>query len=253
MSIDRAEVAAIVLAGGRASRVGGVDKTAFTIGERTLLDRALDATNGCLAVTVVGAERPTARPMTWVREDPPFGGPAAAIVAGLAASSLGAGSDAGSKGSGSDGPRPDGPRPDGARDPDDSRGTSGDTPWMLVLAADLPGVEAAVERLLYDAALLPHDTEGLCLADDSGRPQWLTGLYRTASLQRAATSLAETNPASGAHGASVRALLDDLAIAVVRAPESETRDVDTWEDLEWARSAATDASTPRTEREPDDE
>jgi len=38
--------------------------------------------------------------------------------------------------------------------------------------------------------------------------------------------------------APVRALLDDLAITVVAAPDDLTRDVDTWEDLKEARRRA---------------
>jgi hypothetical protein len=36
----------------------------------------------------------------------------------------------------------------------------------------------------------------------------------------------------------VRAIADDLAIAVVAAPDHLTRDVDTWEDLNEARARA---------------
>ncbi|MER5393911.1 NTP transferase domain-containing protein, partial [Saccharopolyspora sp. NPDC002686] len=38
-----AEFAAVVLAGGRARRLGGVDKVLLPVGGRTLLDRTLDA------------------------------------------------------------------------------------------------------------------------------------------------------------------------------------------------------------------
>jgi CTP:molybdopterin cytidylyltransferase MocA len=34
----------------------------------------------------------------------------------------------------------------------------------------------------------------------------------------------------------MRALLDDAAIAVIAAPDPETQDVDTWEDLSQARA-----------------
>lgn len=73
---------AIVLAGGRGSRLGGVDKAALTVGGRTLLDRVLAAVDGAARVVVVGdVERAGA---TVVRESPPFGGPAAAVGAALA-------------------------------------------------------------------------------------------------------------------------------------------------------------------------
>ncbi|MEU9250654.1 NTP transferase domain-containing protein [Streptomyces sp. NPDC048270] len=74
---------AIVLAGGSAQRLGGADKPALSVGGRSLLDRVLDACADAAATTVVGGRRPTARPVRWTREDPPGGGPVAALDAGL--------------------------------------------------------------------------------------------------------------------------------------------------------------------------
>ncbi|MGK5530735.1 NTP transferase domain-containing protein [Streptomyces sp. URMC 129] len=76
---------AVVLAGGAARRLGGADKPGVTIGARTLLDRVLTACTGAGAerCVVVGPRRPTARPVVWAREDPPGGGPLAALDAGL--------------------------------------------------------------------------------------------------------------------------------------------------------------------------
>lgn len=76
--------AAIVLAGGRGARLGGVDKPALVVGGRTLLDRALDAVDGADPVVVVGPERPVERPVRWTREAEPGAGPVAAVAAGLA-------------------------------------------------------------------------------------------------------------------------------------------------------------------------
>ncbi|MGH8776871.1 MAG: NTP transferase domain-containing protein, partial [Jiangellaceae bacterium] len=45
---------AVVLAGGRGSRLGGVDKPALRIGGRTLLDTALVATAAARSTVVVG-------------------------------------------------------------------------------------------------------------------------------------------------------------------------------------------------------
>ncbi|MET9319900.1 NTP transferase domain-containing protein [Streptomyces sp. NPDC003038] len=74
---------AIVLAGGAARRLGGADKPGLHVGGRTLLDRVLDACADALATVVVGGRRTTARPVRWAREDPPGGGPLAALDAGL--------------------------------------------------------------------------------------------------------------------------------------------------------------------------
>jgi molybdopterin-guanine dinucleotide biosynthesis protein A len=74
---------ALVLAGGRSRRMGGGDKTRLPIDGTPLLDRVLAALPVDAGVVVVGDERVTARPVTWVREDPPHAGPAAAVAAGL--------------------------------------------------------------------------------------------------------------------------------------------------------------------------
>ena len=75
---------AVVLAGGAARRLGGVDKPALVVGETSLLDRVLAAVGDAASTIVVGPARETARPVTWVREDPPGGGPVAALAAALA-------------------------------------------------------------------------------------------------------------------------------------------------------------------------
>jgi molybdopterin-guanine dinucleotide biosynthesis protein A len=74
---------AVVLAGGRGRRLGGVDKAAIVVGGRTLLERALDAAAGARRIVVVGPRRPVTREVTWTREDPAGGGPVAALAAGL--------------------------------------------------------------------------------------------------------------------------------------------------------------------------
>jgi len=81
------ELAAVVAAGGRASRLGGVDKLALDVGGLTVLDRVLLAATGAGAlVAVVGPPRPTAvAPAVTVAEARPGGGPVPAVAAGLAA------------------------------------------------------------------------------------------------------------------------------------------------------------------------
>jgi molybdopterin-guanine dinucleotide biosynthesis protein A len=194
---------AILLAGGRASRVGGATKPLFAVGGASLLAHAVTAVTsaGARPIVVAAPLLDPALPVDWVLEDPPFGGPVAGIVAALSRSELWA------------------PVPE----------------WTFVLACDLPRVGAAVQRLRSDILLLPSDTDGVCLADASSRPQWLTGAYRTTSLQRGASSLADAG-----RNASVRDLLADLAIAAIATADELTRDVDTWEDLSRAREAAGD-------------
>jgi molybdopterin-guanine dinucleotide biosynthesis protein A len=73
----------IVIAGGRARRLGGADKPALTVGGRSLLDRVLAACAGAARTVVVGPRRPTCRPVEWTREERPGSGPLAALGAGL--------------------------------------------------------------------------------------------------------------------------------------------------------------------------
>ncbi|MER6078152.1 NTP transferase domain-containing protein [Streptomyces sp. NPDC001833] len=142
---------AIVLAGGAARRLGGTDKPSVRVGGRPLLDRVLAACAGARRTVVVAAPRPTSRPVHWTREDPPGGGPVAALDAGL-------------------------------------RHTTADR--AVVLSADLPFLEeATVERLL--AALHSSAADGALLTDADGRDQPLVAAYRTTALRHALSALAE--------------------------------------------------------------
>ena len=195
---------AILLAGGRATRVDGAAKPLFEVGGATLLGRAVASVTavGARPVLVAAPVLDPALSVEWVVEDPPFGGPVAGVVAALSRSS--------------------------AWEPEPE--------WTFLLACDLPRIDAAVERLRSDILLLPSDTDGACLADASSRPQWLTGIYRTRALRRAANAMPD-----GGRDAPVRDLLADLAIAAIPVPGDLTADVDTWEDLKRARAAAGDA------------
>jgi molybdopterin-guanine dinucleotide biosynthesis protein A len=77
------ELGAVVLSGGGGARLGGADKASIEVGGRTLLEHALHALVDVPEVVVVGPEVPTSRPVTFTREDPPGGGPAAGLLAGV--------------------------------------------------------------------------------------------------------------------------------------------------------------------------
>lgn len=189
---------AILLAGGRGSRVDGAVKPLFRVGGGTLLSAAVGAAraHGAQRILVVAPVLDPALAVEWIAEDAPFGGPVAAVVAALPAVRA-----------------------------DD----------VLVLACDLADPAAAVAAL---PALAPG-VDGVCLSAD-GRPQWLTGRYRTASLRSAASGIED-----GGRDAAMRTLLGGLRIALVDAPAGVSRDIDTWDDLTAAGGTA--ASEPEEE------
>lgn len=193
MTTPDPRLAAVILTGGSGVRLGGVDKASIEVGGSTLLEHALAVTAAAAEVVVVGPEVPTSRPVTWTREEPPGGGPAAGLLSGLDRL---------------------------AADPE----------LVCVLAVDLPRFTVATLGRLLDAAgggageSAPPD--GACLVDGEGRRQWLAGVYRIASLRSAAPSSPES-----CHGLAVRRLMLPLRITGVAAVDDEDRDVDTWEDL----------------------
>jgi molybdopterin-guanine dinucleotide biosynthesis protein A len=78
------EWAAIILTGGTARRLGGVDKASLVVEGQTLIERSLAAVVAAADVVVVGEPVSTSRGVRFTREQPAYGGPAAAVVAGLA-------------------------------------------------------------------------------------------------------------------------------------------------------------------------
>ena len=74
---------AVVLAGGRAARLGGRAKPQLEVGGRTMLAAVLDAVADAAGRIVVGPRQPVPEDVVLVREEPPGGGPVAALRAGL--------------------------------------------------------------------------------------------------------------------------------------------------------------------------
>ncbi|WP_433667752.1 NTP transferase domain-containing protein [Nocardia sp. CA-136227] len=148
-------VDAIVLAGGKASRMGGVDKPALVVGGQSMLDAALTAVAGCARTVVVGPHRPELPPEVLQAQEIPAGaGPVAAIAAGLGALA----------------------------------GCEFPAGLIVVLAADMPFLTAAaVSELLSHAR--ESGSDAVFAADASGRPQYLVGVWRRAALEAALNSL----------------------------------------------------------------
>ena len=86
-STPQPRVVVLIPAGGGSARLGGVDKTRLPLGNSTVLATLLTATAAWDRI-VVGHEAgdlgPTFPQVRWCREDPPGGGPVAALAAGLA-------------------------------------------------------------------------------------------------------------------------------------------------------------------------
>ncbi len=199
----------IVLAGGRASRLGGADKPGLVVGGQTLLGAVVAAGTeaGARPIVVVGPARPDiadarrGSALRVVSEEPPGSGPVPALRRGLA--------------------ELDTP---GAQDTEAE-------PWVAVLAADLPFLRAAHLRALL-AAAAGHD--GAVLIDDGGRAQWLAGCWRADALRRAAAAY---------QGSSLHGLLAPLRPVSVAIPAGLGEpppwlDCDTDQDLQRARDWA---------------
>lgn len=146
MTTPAQRLAAVILSGGSGVRLGGVDKASIEIDGLTLLEHALTSTAAAQEVVVVGPELPTTRPVTWTREEPHGGGPAAGLLAGIDALV--------------------------------------ERPGLVcVLAVDMPRFSArTLDRLVDVLGAESEDTDAVCLVDDENRKQWLAAVYRYDAL-----------------------------------------------------------------------
>lgn len=171
--------------------MGGVDKPAIVIGGRSMLDAALAAVGACTRRVVVGPHRADLEPtIGQVREVPPGSGPVAAIGAGLRAL---------------------GPQP---------------APLVVVLAADLPFLtEATVAELIRRS--IESGADAVFAADETGRPQYLIGVWRRAAIGAALAHL------DTLINQPMKALIP-INTVVVALPD--IADVDTDEEVQQARA-----------------
>jgi molybdopterin-guanine dinucleotide biosynthesis protein A len=199
---QRVLIDGIVLAGGRSSRLGSVPKSGLVYANQTLLQRSLTAAAPLRRTVVVGGVTAKELPagVLLTRENPPFGGPAAGIAAGVATLT--------------------------AADPEPSD-------FVLVLACDMPRIGAATTALLgrlanvSDTAGGNAGTDGLVSLDQNERVQPLAAVYRTETLTHV---LAVRERRGALTGLSVFQLISGMHLAPVPVPPGSTDDVDTWED-----------------------
>lgn len=123
-----------------------MDKVLLPVAGRSLLDRTLDAVADADPIVVVGPRRPTGRAVDWTREEPPEGGPLAAVHAGL------------------------------ARIPADARA-------VAILAADHPHLTPEALARLRESLAADSRARGAVLAEAGGSPQWLLGVWRVDALR----------------------------------------------------------------------
>ncbi|WP_434090252.1 molybdenum cofactor guanylyltransferase [Micromonospora avicenniae] len=195
--------AAVVLAGGAARRMGGVDKPALPVAGRSMRDRVLAAVADAAPRILVGPADPAPPDVRVTREQPPGGGPVAAAAAGLAL-------------------------------------LDSDATTVALLAADLPLLTREAVAVLL-GALAPAGADGACYVDAEGRRQTLCGVWRVPALRGALARLANGR-GGGLAGTPVRALLDGMTVREVAwagAGPPPWFDCDTDQDVrraeEWAR------------------
>lgn len=138
---------AVIVAGGKGSRMGYVSKADLVVSGRRLLDTVLEAAKDARTKVVVG-DTQVPDGVILTREDPPGTGPAAGLVAGLEV-------------------------------------ISEPASWVLVLACDLPDAPRAVGELLRALPDAPGDVDGLSLQDAGGELQPLAAVYRAEALRSA--------------------------------------------------------------------
>lgn len=206
--IEERTVHAIVLTGGRSSRMGGRHKPGIVLDGRSVIDRTVSAlwsASPTAQVIIAGSDAglsPSLRnKVTVVREDPPFSGPVAGVAAALDAI----------------------PPTEGI---------------VLLLGGDTPFLSAATLAGILTAALA--GTPVVSCLDSTGHLQYLCAAWQQQVL-RAQVERLET-PA----GVPLRALFAGLSPQLVECDPDELRDIDTPEDLARAVTTSDGRPVPQT-------
>ena len=190
---------AVVLAGGSGRRLSYQDKPELMVDGRRLIDTVLAACTSA-RVVVVSPPRAGLGAATVVREHPAGGGPAAALATGIRALL------------------------DPPSDPPGNRFTA-------VLAADLPGITAALLIRLAELLRQNPAAAGALALDPAGRRQLLLGVWRLGPLAAAIHRRPDWS------GVALSELLDPLPVVEFPAGSREVGDIDTPADLADWRAA----------------
>ena len=177
MVSSRGETSALILAGGKATRLGGVDKRELVVEGRTIFDRQREVLSPRVAELLVSSARDVPGHRT-VADAVPGAGPLAGIAAGLAAAA---------------------------------------TPWLLVVAGDMPYITGALIDLVLAHAADGVDAVGIQIG---GLPEPLLCLLRVEAARPALAALL----AGGRLKAS--RLLTDGDLRVAWIPEAALRAID---------------------------
>lgn len=224
-------LAALVLAGGRATRVGGGDKPLLPVGGRPMLTQILEdlQTQRCARIVVVGPARlPVPPGVELTLENPPFGGPVAGIIAGLRhlADSLGASPEIAT----------DSEKPGTSKDlicGNEGSGTDQASPtvpdFVAILAGDSPAGARLVPALVSGLSGADASFDGCVATSETQKQPYLCGVYRFQALAARAGELgADTGEG---RDMSVRRFFQPLQLVKIPDCGNLSRDFDTWEDI----------------------
>ena len=175
--MTRSDVTALILAGGRATRMGGIDKHALVVDGLSIFDRQCNVLLPRVADIIVSAQSSIPGHKT-VADRVAGAGPLAGIAAGV---------------------------------------TEARTPWLLVIAGDMPYISGALIDRLLAAATGDVDAVGIRIG---GLPEPLVCVLRVTAVR----PHLDRRLAGGLLKAS--ALLTDDGLRVAWIEESELRAID---------------------------